>query len=123
MRFRCLLTAVAAAVAAAGFAAGADAAVAPGKVIVRYHGDASRGERLHALRDSGTSTSAILPGGSRELEIADGDTVHQTLAELRGQRAVAYAVPDYVAHSAEFIPNDPGRESVASSGTSSATTA
>jgi serine protease len=113
MRFRCLLTAVAAAVAAAGPAAGADAAVAPGKVIVRYHGDASRGERVHALRETGTRTSAILPGGSRELEIADGDTIHGALAELRAQRAVAYAVPDYVAHSADFIPNDPGRETVA----------
>jgi serine protease len=113
MSFRCLLTAVAAACAVTGPAAGADAAVAPGKVIVRYHGDATHTDRVRVQRRAGVSTRALLPGGTRELEIADGDTIHATLAELRSQHAVAYAVPDYVAHAAEFIPNDPGRETVA----------
>src|SRR4051812_12054374 len=113
MRSRCILTAVAAACAVAGPAAGANAAVAPGKVIVRYHGDATHAERVRAQRHTGVATRAILPGGTRELEIADGDSIHATLAELRSQPSVAYAVPDYVAHTAEFVPNDPGRDSVA----------
>src|SRR4051812_6243990 len=113
MRFRCLLTAVAATCAVTGPAAGADAAVAPDRVIVRYHSDATHSERVQVQRSSGVSTGALLPGGTRELEIADGDTVHATLAQLRSHDAVAYAVPDYVAHAAEFIPNDPGRETVA----------
>ncbi len=113
MRLRCILTAVAAAFAVTVPAAGAQAAIAPGKVIVRYRADASHSQRVHVQRRTGTSTDDRLPGGARELRIADGDSVHQTLAELRSHRAVAYAVPDYVAHSADFIPNDPGREHVA----------
>jgi serine protease len=113
MRSRCILTALAAACAVTGPAAAAGAAVAPGKVIVRYHGDTTHTERVLVQRLTRTSTHARLPGGTRELEIRDGDTVAATLAELRSHPSVAYAVPDYVAHAAEFIPNDPGRETVA----------
>jgi serine protease len=113
MRFRCILTAVVAACAVTVPAASAHAAVAPGKVIVRYRADASHAERVLVQRRTGTSTDEHLPGGARELRIADGDTLHETLAELRGHPTVAYAVPDYVAHAAEFIPNDPGRLTVA----------
>ena len=113
MRFRCILTAVVAACAVTAPAAGASTAVVPGKVIVHYRPDATHTERVLVQRRTGTSTDRRLPDGARELEIEDGETIHRTLAELRAQRAVAYAVPDYVAHSAEFIPNDPGRESIA----------
>ena len=46
-------------------------------------------------------------GGSTRLEIEDGDTVRETVAELRRDPDVAYAAPNYVAHAAQFTPNDP----------------
>jgi serine protease len=91
-------------------AAGA-AEVVPGKVIVRYHGDASRGERAAVQERTGTRFGVRLPGGSRTLAIRDGESVSETVSELRAHSKVAYAVPDYVVRKAEFMPNDPGRGS------------
>ena len=113
MRLRYLLTAVAAACFVAGPTPAADAAVAPGKIIVRYRAGATHAERVLVQRHTGTSTRGQLPGGTRELAIRDGDSVPATLAELRSHPTVQYAVPDYVAHAAEFIPNDPGKGSIA----------
>lgn len=109
MRLRCILTAAVAACALTAPAAVADAAVAPGKVIVRYRSDATHAERVLVQRRTGTSTLGLLPGGTRELRIDAGDDLHGTLAKLRRHHSVSYAVPDYVAHSADFIPNDPGK--------------
>jgi serine protease len=87
------------------------AEVVPGKVIVRYKGDASRDARESVQANTGTRFSTRLPGGSRTLKIADGGTVAQTVAELNRHDDVAYAVPDYKVHAAGFVPNDPGRGS------------
>ncbi|MEA2428452.1 MAG: serine protease [Thermoleophilaceae bacterium] len=113
MRFRSLLTAVTAASAVAGPVAVAHAAVVPGKVIVRYQDGATHSQRVLVQQSTGTSTDSVLPGGTRELKIRDGATVGQTLDKLRRHRSVAYAVPDYIAHAADFIPNDPGKTSFA----------
>src|SRR2546423_6706057 len=83
--------------------------VVPGKVIVRYKGDATRAERAHVQRRTGTHFGSLLPGGSRTLKIADGASVASTVKELNGHSNVAYAVPDYRVHAAGFVPNDPGR--------------
>ncbi len=112
MRISHLFPAVLAA-AALGAPATADAAqVVPGKVIVRYHSDASRAERAAVQKRTGTRFATVLPGGSRTLAIEDGDSVGQTVAELNTHSKVAYAVPDYPVHAAEFVPNDPGRGKV-----------
>jgi serine protease len=111
MRLRLLLTAAATVVLGAAPAASARAAVIPGKVIVRYHDATTHSERVDAQQRAGTSTEALLPGGARELEIEDGESVTETVAELNGQPSVAYAVPDYTVHAADFIPNDPGKDS------------
>src|SRR5215211_5168108 len=59
----------------------------PGEVLVKYRGT----------------------GESKQLDIRDGDTVAQKVAELRNDPDVAYAVPNYVAHAAgPLYPNDPG---------------
>lgn len=58
----------------------------PGEVVVKYHEG----------------------GAAEQLEIQDGDSVAQTVEELRDNPGVAYAVPNLVAHAASFIPNDPG---------------
>jgi serine protease len=100
-----------AACAVTGPAAAAHADIVPGRVLVRYQDGATHSERVAAQQNAGTSTESVLPDGTRELRIHDGDTVGKTLSELRRNRSVAYAVPDYVAHAADFIPNDRGKES------------
>jgi serine protease len=87
------------------------ASVVPGKVIVRYTGDASRADRAAIQKRTGTRFGTVMPGGSRTLSIDDGETVAKTVAELNGNSKVAYAVPDYKVHAAGFVPNDPGRGS------------
>jgi serine protease len=87
------------------------ASVVPGKVIVRYKSDATRAERAIVQRRTGTRFGTVLPGGSRTLNITDGDSVAKTVAELNGHAKVAYAVPDYKVHAAGFAPNDTGRGS------------
>jgi serine protease len=99
MRPRLLLSAAATAAFVAAAPAGAVAAeYVPGEVIVRYEGRAAAtggaGERL--------------PGGAHKFAIHDGDSVPETVRELRERRDVAYAVPNYVAHASAFVPNDPG---------------
>src|SRR6476661_8253223 len=83
--------------------------VVPGKVIVRYKRDATRAQRAHVQARTGTRFGAALPGGSRTLRIADGESVAKTVRELSRHDKVAYALPDYKVHAAGFDPNDPGR--------------
>jgi serine protease len=112
MPFRSLVTAIAAS-AVLTSAAPATAAAAPDfsprHVVVRYDGDATRAERAAIQERTGTRFDEDLPGGHRTLKIADGDSVTETLAELRRHGDVAYANPDYEVRAADFIPNDPGR--------------
>jgi serine protease len=59
----------------------------PGEVVVKYEDGASA--RVH--------------------EIRDGDSVRETIAELRDDPGVEYAVPNHIARASQtFTPNDPG---------------
>jgi serine protease len=107
MLMRSFLPAVAAALLVAP-AAAAQASVVPGKVIVRYEEDSTHAERVAVLASTGTESHGDIAGGSRELDIADGEGVAETLEELRAHDAVAYAVPE-VRVRAAFVPKDPGR--------------
>src|SRR3954469_3909549 len=109
MRLASLLPALAAAFTLGAPAVANAADVVPGKVIVRYKRDATRAERAHVQARTGTRFGTVLPGGSRTLRIADGQSVATTVKELNGRQDVAYAVPDYKVHAAAFHPNDPGR--------------
>src|SRR3954466_8739013 len=97
-----LVLATAAALGAPAMASAVD--VVPGKVIVRYKSDATRHEREIVQRRTGTRFGTRLPGGSRTLAIADGESVAETVAELNRHPHVAYAVPDYKVHAADFVP-------------------
>ena len=108
MLTRSLLPAVAAAALLTPPPAASAAPAVPGKVIVRYRTDSTHAERVSVLQQTGTKSDGSLPGGTRELKIADGETVATTLRELRAHDSVAYAVPDAPVHAA-FIPNDTGR--------------
>jgi serine protease len=83
-----LLAALALSLAAAtpGVASAAD--YVPGQVLVKYKGESS----------------------SQEVGTPDGQSVKQTVAALKDDPGVAYAVPNYIAHAAAgpLVPNDPG---------------
>jgi serine protease len=80
----------------------------PGEVIVRYE-DGTTGRAKDVLEDStGTRPEQAIPGGSKQLEITDGESVRETIDELEADPNVAYAVPNWRAHAAAFTPNDPG---------------
>jgi serine protease len=76
-------------------------------VLVKYRPEASQSARAAVLSGSGTGAPQDLPGGAKRVAIKDGGSVRDTLAELRADPRVEYAVPDFKAR-ASFIPNDPG---------------
>jgi serine protease len=80
----------------------------PDEVIVKYKDDASATAQAAVEGSAGTQAEQSIPGGSQQLQIADGDSVKETLEELRDDPSVAYAVPNYIAHASAFYPNDPG---------------
>lgn len=83
MRYRLLLTTVAACLIAAPAASAAD--YVPGEVLVKSEDGAT----------------------AKKVEIRDGDTVKEKVAELNKKPDVDYAVPNYIARTS-FVPNDSG---------------
>jgi serine protease len=94
-----------------GTAAAAPSAAAPyvpGEVIVKYRSGTAAATEAGVERRAGAGTELTLAGGSEQLAIEDGESVRETLAELRDDPNVAYAVPNYRARAAGLVPNDPG---------------
>jgi serine protease len=92
------------------FAAG-PAAAAPydsHRVIVRFADRLAVAARTASIGGPGIVSASATGSHTRVLQLAPGTTVAQTLRRLRRRRGVVYAVPDYVAHTSVFIPNDPG---------------
>lgn len=85
-------------------------AYVPGEVVVGYELD-SNAVQAAARSATGTELAERLAGEVEQLEIADGETVTETVAELEARPGVAYAVPNYLAR-ASLSPNDPGRGGV-----------
>jgi serine protease len=77
------------------------ARVVPHEVVVAY-----RGPRASAASATGHAGTQARP---RILHVRD---VRAELRRLRGRPDVAYAVPNVVAHAADFIPNDPGADTI-----------
>jgi serine protease len=90
-------------------ASAAAEAYVPGEVLVRYEEGTSAAAADGVERLTGTETEATLSGGTERVAIEDGGSVRGTIAELRRDPAVAYAVPNWRARAAAFIPNDPRR--------------
>ena len=78
------------------------------QVIVRYADGTGGGVAAQVAQDAGTEPVAGLPGGSEQLQIEDGASVRQTIAELKKDPNVEYAVPNWRAHASAEVPNDPG---------------
>ncbi|GAC1322744.1 MAG: hypothetical protein NVSMB25_18260 [Thermoleophilaceae bacterium] len=112
MRLRHLLPAVAAAInlAAPSLAGAAD--FVPGRVVVGYRAGTTHAQRLNVDRITGARYERALEGGARVVRVASGRSLGSAITALRRQPNVAYAVPDYRVHAADFIPNDPGRGGV-----------
>src|SRR4029453_6877641 len=93
---------------AAAQAARRDGTYLPGELIVRYHAGTTSAAQARLEAATGTHTRAALPGGSKRLELHDGQSVTETVLELRRDPNVAYAVPNFPAGASAFYPNDPG---------------
>src|SRR5919106_372083 len=102
MSIRALPVALLAVTALAVPASAAADGYVPGEVIVKYKPGAA------VEKPRGTEVETSLPGGAEQLAIDDDDAVRKTIAELRRDPKVAYAVPNWKAHAAAFVPNDPG---------------
>ena len=79
----------------------------PDEVIVRYEEGTGGGVAAQVAAEAGTEPASALPGGAEQLVIDDGDSVRETIAELRNDPNVKYAVPNWRAHAAQVAPNDP----------------
>jgi serine protease len=79
----------------------------PGEVIVRYDDHTRPTAEAAVERVTGAQTEEGLPSGTEKLEIEDGDSVRETITELRQDPNVEYAVPNWKARAAAFTPNDP----------------
>ena len=93
---------------AAGPAAAGTGGYLPGEVIVHSRPGVEPVDEASVEALTGTTAEAGLPGGSRLLRIEDGATVAETVAELRSDDRVEYAVPNHVARASAVQPNDPG---------------
>ena len=80
----------------------------PDQVLVRYADGTGGGVAAQVAQDAGTEPVAGLPGGSEQLQIEDGASVRETIAELKKDPNVEYAVPNWRAHASAEAPNDPG---------------
>jgi serine protease len=85
----------------------------PGEVVVGFTSAPAAAASADLTRRMGARTVAgsASNAGSEVLRLPRGESVARAIARLRGQRGIAYAVPNYIAHadSAGWIPNDPGQ--------------
>ena len=81
----------------------------PGEVVVQYSQGTSVTARAASARAAGAVDPTALGSHTRLLRLARGVSVSRALARLRRSRGVAWAVPDYLAHEAGWVPDDPGK--------------
>jgi serine protease len=80
---------------------------APRQIVIKYAVPGSTATRAALASESGTGEAT--EGSSTVLHLRPGASLNATLAKLRRERNVVWAVPDYVAHTAgAFVPDDPG---------------
>jgi serine protease len=84
-------------------------AYVPGEVIVRYAPSATRRVRAAAQRSTGAGRPHVFAPRTRVLQIRDGESVRDTIAELERRPGVLTASPNWVARVSAFVPDDPGQ--------------
>jgi serine protease len=119
--FRCILAVIVAlagapaaeaAVTAPHAAAAPVRAYVPGEVVVRYERSADRAARAAVQRESGVGRPEVFAPRTRVLTIRDGESVAETVLELRRRPEVATAAPNPIARASAFVPPDPGNAGV-----------
>jgi serine protease len=86
----------------------ATGAYAPGRIVVKY-APSAQAARAARASTSGESESDVEASSTHLLAVPVGASLDATLAKLRREKNVVWAVPDYVAHTTSAtIPNDPG---------------
>ncbi|MGO9495364.1 MAG: S8 family serine peptidase [Solirubrobacteraceae bacterium] len=87
----------------------------PGEVVVGYAPAplaTAASAVAHIARTMGVRALSAAPSSDDPTEqvvrVPRGASIWQVIARLRRERGIAYAVPDYIAHAAGWIPNDPG---------------
>ena len=84
----------------------------PGEVIVGYGSTPADAQQVaHAARVMGVRATAAQsePGATQQiLRVPRDKSIWPVIAKLRRRPGVRYAIPDYIAHAAGWIPNDPG---------------
>jgi serine protease len=99
--------------AAAESASARAAAYSPGEVVVRYERGTDRRAQAAVQRAAGVGRPRAFAPRTRLLEIRDGESVAETVRELRARPEVATAAPNARARlSQQFIPRDPGNAGV-----------
>ena len=89
-----------------GIAAGA---YVPQRIVVKYSSTAASDARMSQASTGIDDGSSDGSSTTRLMSLPAGVSLNTTLARLRSQKNVVWAVPDYVAHAtAVSIPNDPG---------------
>ena len=116
-RLRRLLLPLLAALAMPASAAAAERPTArtsyvAGEVIVRYERSADRAARAAVQRGTGVGGPRVFAPRTRVLTIRDGQSVAETLRELRARPEVATAAPNPIARTSAFFPPDPGSAGV-----------
>jgi serine protease len=90
----------------------------PGVVVVGFRAGTSGAASRAALERAGIARASTPPDPFVTVQLRPGVSVASALARLRRRGAVAWAVPDYIAHAAQvtapapFFPNDPGTAGV-----------
>jgi len=110
---RLLAAVLAAAVAALALPAAAAAAdYVPGEVVVRYERSADRSARAEVQRETGVGGPEVFAPRTRVMKVRDGESVAETLDELRARPEVATAAPNPIARASAYVPPDPGNSGV-----------
>ncbi len=91
---------------------GAAASYAPDAVVVGFRAHTSARASRAALERTGLQRPSTPLAPFATVRLRRGVSVTSAIAQLRRRAAVAWAVPDYIAHAAQapppLIPNDPG---------------
>lgn len=80
----------------------------PGELVVKYRGGTTGQERQAVRRAAGVRVLAAVDGRTERVEAAQGDAAGPA-ARLEADPRVLHAVPNFVARTSAFTPNDPGR--------------
>ncbi len=81
----------------------------PGRIVVKYASPGAPAARTSRASASEQGESTDGSSTTRLLRLPAGASLNATLATLRSEKNVVWAVPDYIAHSTSVsIPNDPG---------------